>query len=329
MKKKNEIIETEAEEGPRDEFEKALDEFGEITENSGVIINGRIYRFLEPTETVRQPTEFVGKVDRFVDEDFVGRNFGSGRYKIRYVIKGDGRPTVDKTFIFSVGKEYDKYVIQKPSSEPPRVPDAQGAQNARGGSILSFLDNISAEKITACIAAVEALKRVFMPKPAPAPNWEKLVEVLAANRPAQTVSDAIVLKAMDTMNAPKPSASITEHLKELKAIKEALKDEEREEEEEEEEEEKDGDEMNLILKTALKYLPILLQKNNGNYQAVGQEAAQNPVISELVKNDPDVARAFLDSVKDKYGIDAAHKIAAGFNYEYSPEESGAEAGANV
>ena len=309
MRKKNETIETEAEEVPRDEFEKALDEFGEITENSGVIINGRIYRFLEPTETVRQPTEFVGKVDRFVDEDFVGRNFGSGRYKIRYVIKGDGRPTVDKTFIFSVGKEYDKYVIEKPSSEPPRVPDANGAQNARSGSILSFLDNISAEKITACVAAVEALKRVFMPTPTPAPNWEKLIEVLAANRPAQTVSDAIVLKAMDTMNAPKPSASIADHLKELKAIKEALKEEEREEEEDEEE---DGDEMNVFLKKALEYLPLLLQKNGGDYKAVGAAAAGNPFVKSLIENDPELQQMFIKKAVQEYGPENAAQLAEGF-----------------
>lgn len=317
MRKKNETIETEAEEGPRDEFEKALDEFGEITENSGVIINGRIYRFLEPTETVRQPTEFVGKVDRFVDEDFVGRNFGSGRYKIRYVIKGDGRPTVDKTFIFSVGKEYDKYVIDKPSSEPPRVPDAQSAQNARGGSILSFLDNISAEKITACVAAVEALKRVFMPAPAPAPNWEKLIEVLAANRPAQTVSDAIVLKAMDTMNAPKPSASIAEHLKELKAIKEALKEEEREEEEEEEE--KDGDEMKGLFKTALEYIPLLLQKNNGDYKAVGAEAAGIPFVKSLIAKDPELQQMFLEKAVQEYGPENAAQLAEGFGITLDPK----------
>lgn len=317
MKKKNETIETEAEEGPRDEFEKALDEFGEITENSGVIINGRIYRFLEPTETVRQPTEFVGKVDRFVDEDYVGRNFGSGRYKIRYVIKGDGRPTVDKTFIFSVGKEYDKYVIEKPSSEPPLVPDAQGAQNARSGSILSFLDNISAEKITACVAAVEALKRVFMPTPAPAPNWEKLIEVLAANRPAQTVSDAIVLKAMDTMNAPKPSASIADQLKELKAIKEALKEEEREEEEEEEE--KDGDEMNGLLKTALEYLPLLLQKNGGDYKAVGAEAAGIPFVKSLIAKDPELQQMFLEKAVQEYGAENAAQLAEGFGIPLDPK----------
>lgn len=318
MRKKTETIETEAEEGPRDEFEKALDEFGEITENSGVIINGRIYRFLEPTETVRQPTEFVGKVDRFVDEDFVGRNFGSGRYKIRYVIKGDGRPTVDKTFIFSVGKEYDKYVIEKPSSsEPPRVPDAQSAQNARSGSILSFLDNISAEKITACVAAVEALKRVFMPAPAPAPNWEKLIEVLAANRPAQTVSDAIVLKAMDTMNAPKPSASIADQLKELKAIKEALKEEEREEEEEEEE--KDGDEMNDLLKTALEYLPLLLQKNGGDYKAVGAEAAGIPFVKSLIAKDPELQQMFLEKAVQEYGAENAAALAEGFGITLDPK----------
>ena len=317
MRKKNETIETEAEEGPRDEFEKALDEFGEITENSGVIINGRIYRFLEPTETVRQPTEFVGKVDRFVDEDFVGRNFGSGRYKIRYVIKGDGRPTVDKTFIFSVGKEYDKYVIEKPSSsEPPRVPDAQSAQNARSGSILSFLDNISAEKITACVAAVEALKRIFMPVPAAAPNWEKLIEVLAANRPAQTVSEAIVLKAMDTMNAPKPSASIAEHLKELKAIKEALKEEEREEEEEEEE---DGDEMNVFLKKALEYLPLLLQKNGGDYKAVGAEAAGNPFVKSLIENDPELQQMFIQKAVKEYGPENAAALAEGFGITLDPK----------
>ena len=98
---------------------QALDEFDELVENGGVTVNGRIYRCLPPNEKgFAQPTELCGKVDHFVDEDVVGRTFGSGKYKVRYIIKDADGNKEEKNFIFTVGKEYDKFV--KPS-EPSRA----------------------------------------------------------------------------------------------------------------------------------------------------------------------------------------------------------------
>ena len=132
MRKRN----TQLEDGEEIAEEKkglaqALEEFDELVENGGVTVTGRIYRCLPPQEKgFAQPTELCGKVDHFVDEDFVGRTFGSGKYKVRYIIKDADGNKEEKNFIFTVGKEYDAFL--KPS-EPSRAPEVAQTQPARGG----------------------------------------------------------------------------------------------------------------------------------------------------------------------------------------------------
>lgn len=310
--RKKEIIDAENVDSKTD-IDKVLDEFSELAENGGVTINGRIYRVLLSNDNVRQPTEFVGKVDRFVDEDFVGKNYGSGKYKIRYIIKADGKETVEKNFIFTVGKEYDKFVQKPSNNETPRGPEvAVNTQTPRGGFLENLLNGLTPEKITAYSLAVKTLKEFFAPPPPPpSPDWAQIIALLTSknNEPKQALSDTIVLSAMETLKQQNRQPSILEQMRELKKIKEELgtaNDEGNDEEE--------GETMNVLLKTALEYLPQLLQKNNNNFQAVGVQAAEIPLVKNLVANDPELAQTFFEKAREKYGLENAKKLALGFGF---------------
>lgn len=311
--RKKEIIDAENVDAKTD-IDKVLDEFSELAENGGVTINGRIYRVLLSNDNVRQPTEFVGKVDRFVDEDFVGKNYGSGKYKIRYIIKADGKETVEKNFIFTVGKEYDKFVQKPSNNETPRGPEvAANTQTPRGGFLENLLNGLTPEKITAYSLAVKTLKEFFAPPPPPpSPDWAQIIALLTSknNEPKQALSDTIVLSAMETLKQQNRQPSILEQMRELKKIKEELGTANNEESDEEEE----GETMNILLKTALEYLPQLLQKNNNNFQAVGVQAAENPLVKNLVANDPELAQTFFEKAREKYGLENAQKLALGFGF---------------
>lgn len=311
--RKKEIIDAENVDTKTD-IDKVLDEFSELAENGGVTINGRIYRVLLSNDNVRQPTEFVGKVDHFVDEDFVGQNYGSGKYKIRYIIKADGKETVDKNVIFTVGKEYDKFVQKPSNNETPRGPEvAANTQTPRGGFLENLLNGLTPEKITAYSLAVKTLKEFFAPPPPPpSPDWAQIIALLTSknNEPKQALSDTIVLSAMETLKQHNRQPSILEQMRELKKIKEELGTANNEENDDEEE----GETMNVLLKTALEYLPQLLQKNNNNFQAVGVQASENPLVKNLVENDPELAQTFFEKAREKYGLENAKNLAKGFGY---------------
>lgn len=317
--RKKEIIDAENVDSKTD-IDKVLDEFSELAENGGVTINGRIYRVLLSNDNVRQPTEFVGKVDHFVDEDFVGQNYGSGKYKIRYIIKADGKETVDKNVIFTVGKEYDKFVQKPSNNEPPRGPEVSvSTQTQRGGFLENLLNGLTPEKITAYSLAVKTLKEFFSPPPPPpSPDWAQIIALLTSknNEPKQALSDTIVLSAMETLKQQNRQPSILEQMRELKKIKEELGTANNEENDEEE-----GETMNVLLKTALEYLPQLLQKNNNNFQAVGVQAAENPLVKNLVANDPELAQTFFEKAREKYGLENAKKLALGFGFNLQDAEN--------
>lgn len=333
MRKRNTQTENEDEivEG-KNELEQALEEFDELVENGGVTVNGRIYRCLPPNEKgFAQPTELCGKVDHKVDEDFVGRTFGSGKYKVRYIIKDADGNKAEKNFIYSIGKEYDAFI--KPS-EPSRAPEGAQPQNARGGFLENIFNELTPEKVTVCTLALEGLKKIFAPPPPPPqPDWAALLQILTAtNKDAKpALSDTIVLAAMDSMKEKQKQPSFLEQYREMKELERELKDGESSEGEgDEDDEEENGETMNVIMKMAMEYLPQLLQKNNNNFQAVGAEAAENAYIKNLVSSDPQLAWTFFKAAKQKYGLENAQKLALGFgiNLNDAPQEKGAEGAEN-
>lgn len=306
------------------ELEQALEALKDLQENGGVTISGRIYRILSPADQIgKQSTELVGKVDEFVDDDFVGKNFGPGRYKVRFMVKApDETKAQEQILIFTVGKEYEKY---KPSTrEAPRDPEAVTAQTPRGGFLEQFLNGMTPDKMTAFSLAFKTIKEIFAPPPPPpAPDWSDLLKVILATREPQkpAMSDTIVLAAMDNLKHQQKAPSILDQLRQLKEIKEELKEDINSEKEDQEE---DGENMNLLLKSALEYLPLLLQKNNNNFQAVGQQAAENPLVKNLVANDPELAQVFFEKAREKYGVENAKNLAHGFGLEMDikPDEIG-------
>lgn len=311
---------------------QALEEFDELVENGGVTVTGRIYRCLPPQEKgFAQPTELCGKVDHFVDEDFVGRTFGSGKYKVRYIIKDADGNKEEKNFIFTVGKEYDAFI--KPS-EPSRAPEVAQTQPARGGFLEKILNELTPEKVTVCTLALEGLKKIFAPPPPPPqPDWAALLQILTATnkdtKPA--LSDTIVLAAMDSMKEKQKQPSFLEQYREMKELERELKDGASSEgEDDEDNEEENGETMNTLLNMAMSYLPQLLQKNNNNFQATGAEVAENAYIKNLVSTDPQLAMSFFKAAKAKYGIENAQKLALGFgiNLKDAPQENGAEGAEN-
>lgn len=330
MRKRN----TQPEDGEEIAEEKkglaqALEEFDELVENGGVTVTGRIYRCLPPQEKgFAQPTELCGKVDHFVDEDFVGRTFGSGKYKVRYIIKDADGNKEEKNFIFTVGKEYDAFL--KPS-EPPRAPEGAQPQPARGGFLEKILNDLTPEKVTVCTLALEGLKKIFAPPPPPPqPDWAALLQILTAtNKDAKpALSDTIVLAAMDSMKEKQKQPSFLEQYREMKELERELKDGASSEGEgDEDDDEENGETMNAILKMAMAYLPQLLQKNNNNFQATGAEAAENAYIKNLVSSDPQLALTFFEKAKQKYGLENAQKLALGFGYnltDNTPKVDGGE-----
>ena len=310
---------------------QALEEFDELVENGGVTVTGRIYRCLPPQEKgFAQPTELCGKVDHFVDEDFVGRTFGSGKYKVRYIIKDADGNKEEKNFIFTVGKEYDAFV--KPS-EPSRAPEVAQTQPARGGFLEEIFNMLTPDKVAACTLVFKGLKKIFEPPPPPPqPDWAAILQILnATNKDAKpTLSDTIVLAAMDSMKEKQKQPSFLEQYREMKELEKELKDGASSEGEGDEDDDENGETMNTIIKMAMAYLPQLLQKNNNNFQAVGAEAAENAAIKNLVSSDPQLAWTFFKAAKQKYGLENAQKLALGFgiNLNDAPQENGEEGAEN-
>lgn len=308
-----EALGSQENEKPETEYERALEELESMSENGGVTISGRIYRLLSPVEQVsgRPARELVGKVDKFVDDDYIGRKFGSGRYCVRYNVKRDGETKgKEKTFIYTISKEYDKFV--KPSIDQAREPEAiTPAHNSRAGLLDNFFGSLTVDKITALSLAAKTLKEIFAPPPPPAPDLVGLLQVFAGMREQKpALSDTIVLSAMENLKQQQKQPTILEQIRDLKQIKEELKDDLDDDNDDE------GDSnMNILVKSALEYLPILLQQNNNNFNAVGAQAKAIPFVSNIIRKDPELAQIFFEKARDEYGLENAKELAKGFGFE--------------
>ena len=310
-----------------------LDQIADNQENGGYLISGRIYRFLYPDDPQgRQTTELVGKVDNFVDEDYVGRLYGSGKYKIRYNIKNGDRPddpTVKKVLIYQVGKEYDKFVTRaEVEDREATARENYAVRQKTAGPLDSIFGTLTPEKITAWALAIKTVKEVFAPPPPP--DFSGLLQAVlsAQKQPAPALSDSIVLSAMDALRAKNEPPDVLEQIVKLKRVKDALKDEAADEDEGGKPGKIDGESMNLLIKTGLQLLGGMLEKNHQNYEAVGRAAAQMPYIKNLVADDPDLAQDFFEAARDKYGLDGARKLAAGFGIKIDEAPGQIEDAAN-
>ena len=296
--KLNEPQDVPAVEDEQDFFDEVLADFDD---EDGVEIEGKIYRKTKPEDSIgRMSFEAIAKVCEKVDEDWIGRHFGSGNYFIKWTFrKGDRKELRQKHY--SIGAEYDKFVKPSAPAVSGTVPGVSGLD--LGG----LFGSLTVEKIAAIGSAIKLVKDIFAPPPPPAPvDLTKLLEIIATNSNKQSVSDAIVIESMRAMKNTQPPQTLAQQIADFKALKETFKDEFTTDSTE------GGDEMNFLLEKAIEYLPLLLQKKNNDFRAVGAEARENPLIKSVISSNPELTQKFFEQARAQYGDAAVQQLAAGF-----------------
>ena len=285
---------------------EVIDDFADLENQKEVY--GRIYRIISPLESVGRPArEFVGKVEERVDEDYIGRIFGPGRYNIHYRVTRSDGSKFERDETFNIGQEYAK-------KDGPQQPVKQAAPATLGGLDLgAVLGGLTVEKITAIGAGLKLIKDFLAPPPPPpAVDVAKLLEIFAANNRPQPVSDALLIQAMQSLQKTNTPPSLIQQMRELKEIKETLKDETADETDGE------GGQMSILLEQAFKYLPSLLAANKNNFQATGAQARELPMVAGLIRNNPDLAQEFIERAALTYGRENAESLARGFGLQLTP-----------
>lgn len=301
-------------EEPR-EITSAFDDF-QIGLTGAEEISGRIYRLYPLDKTGGRPmTEFVGRVEEKVDEDFIGREFGPGSYRVIYRIKRAGEPAETKQFNVNIGAEYAKF--RKGPETAPEATKTAAPVLGGGFDLGGLLGSLTNAKIAAIGIALKQLKEFLAPPPPtqPAVDLTRLLEIMLSNNKQQSVSDAILIKAMDGMQKQAAAPSVIEQLRQMKEIKEVFS------EELENENQGDNDEMDFLINKAFQILPGLLAKKNNDYRAVGQEVSNNSFINGLIQDNPELAGRFFEEAIKKYGVENAQKLAAGFGYNIAPQQT--------
>lgn len=292
------------------------DDFDDLKNQKEVY--GRIYRITSPVESVGRPaSEFVGKVAERVDEDYIGRYFGPGRYKIDWrITKSDGTKE-KRNEIFNIGSEYAEiYAAEqaKKAKKAETVAPTPAAPSTLGGLDLGgILGGLTVDKITAIGAGLKLIKDFLAPPPPPpAVDVAKLLEIFAANNRPQPVSDALLIQAMQSLQKTNTPPSLLQQMRELKEIKETLKDETADETDGE------GGQMSFLLEQAFKYLPSLLAANKQDFRATGAQARELPMVAGIIRNNPDLATEFINRAAQQYGRENAQQLAAGFGLQLTP-----------
>lgn len=281
------------------------DDFADLENQKEVY--GRIYRIISPLESVGRPArEFVGKVEERVDEDYIGRIFGPGRYNIHYRVTRSDGSKFERDETFNIGQEYAK-------KDAPQAPVKQAAAATFGGLDLgAVLGGLTVEKITAIGAAVKMFRDFIAPPQQPQIDVTKLLEIIAANNRPQSISDAVLIQAMQSLQKQNTPPSLLQQMRELKEIKETLKDETADETDGE------GGQMSFLIEQAFKYLPSLLAANKNNFQATGAQVRENPMVAGLIRNNPDLAQEFIERAALTYGRENAESLARGFGLQLTP-----------
>lgn len=288
--------------------EEFLEKFDEEL-NDTPEVEGKVYRIIQPDGAGRETRECVGKVFELVDDDYLGRKFGGGLYVVRYKIT------------LSSGKIERRDKRYRISTTYNQKTDSAQTNGDSFAMLSGILGGLSVEKIAVFSAAVEAMKKIFAPPPPP-PQIDvvKLLDVLTRNQQAAApspVSDQIAMKALEQMNKPVKVPTLAEQMKQFKEMQEMFNQapqvvEGDEENDEEGDEEEEGDDMEFIIKQALKLFPAFLEKNGGDYAKAGAAAAANPVISNIIGSDPELLAKFKAVAAQQYGAENAEALAKGF-----------------
>ena len=297
-----------------DELEQEIESTGEESRD----LSARVYRMIQAGngQTIN---EYCHTFYEKVNEQMIGDNFGAGKYVVLYTYKDREGKRKQTSRRVNIAREFGSPRIPNTTEEKTAAQAAQTQTNAVP-TLAGFLGGMDAAKIaasvTAIVAAVKGIKEILTP-PAPPPQKEidfiKLIEVLNAARgnSAPSIGDAVIMKALDMQKPAAPQKTIVEQLTELKQAKEIIKDSI------DETDENGGDDMKSIIKIGLQMLPGLLAAHGGNYQQAGAAAKNIPAVTDLLKNDSEIATEFINAVAAKYGDNAAEQLADGFGYEWT------------
>lgn len=318
-KKQNEIIEP---------LDTTIDEIEEAINAAGGYANAnlvcRVYREISRAENGKIIRAFCGKFDTVLDEQDVGDAFGPGKYCLQFTWRVNGERK-DTTRIYNIGQEFAKpekaeegaagAAVGTPNAPAVIAPQA----NAAGGLLGNLLGNLTAEKVTAGLALLDAVKKFLAPPPAP--DYTPLFKMMLDNR-GQTVGDAVVIEALKQANKPAaPAPTVMEQINNLKAVRDAFAGDFAGGEQST----RGSDKMDTLIEMGLKLLPDLLAKHNNNYKAVGAEVAQMHFVQNLIKSDPNLTNDFFAVAAEKYGKDAAMQLANGFGVQIDfPEGDAAQ-----
>lgn len=283
----------------------------------------RVYRIIETGGKTKQ--EYCGVFEKVVNESDVAENFGGGDYSVKFSWR-DSEGRQETTRVYNISKDIFK-PIEKSSEEGPAgtvagtpaapapVPTAAPA----GGMLGGLLGNLTAEKVTAGLALLDALKKFLAPPPPP--DYTPFFKMMLENNRGQTVGDAVVIEALKQANKPAaPAPTVMEQINNLKAVRDAFAGDFAGGETQT----RGSDKMSYFIDKALEILPDMLAKHQNNYKAVGAEAAKNTMVQALIKNDPALTQEFFNAAVQTYGPAAAKQLADGFGITLNIEEPPAE-----
>lgn len=300
-KTEEEIVNGEPQdEAPRESLSERLQA---LCLDDGAELHARIYRVQKSANG--RGRVFVGALDDYADEEYIAEEYGGGQYCVNYTWKENGR-TRATTTSFIIADDYGN----------------GKAAPVENKSLFSriFGEGLSKADLIAGIDLLKTVREVLAP-PQPQIDLPALITALNTNK-GPSVSDSVLVAAMDSLKAQSNKNSISQQIQDLKALKELTGDNNAAAGEEEEKE--GADDMDFIIKTGLKLLPELLQKNNGNYQAAGEEARKNATVNALLLENKDLAQKFFEAAAKKYGDAAAMQLAEGFGFNITREQPAAQ-----
>lgn len=312
--------------GVVDDIRDLIDDAGA---NAGLKI--RVFRKVRTAGNSKVILAFCGGFERMIDMQDVGENFGPGEYQINFRWRDKTGTRQETTRSWIIGQEFSKYTCDTSSEEgaagtlagtpgtPAAIPAPAPAPAPAGGLLGSLVGNLNAEKITAGLAILDAVKKFLAPPPPP--DYTKLFEIMLANQKGQTVGDAVVIEAIKQANKPAPPVpTVMDQINNLKAVRDAFAGDFAGGEQKE----RGSDKMDYFIEKGLQILPELLKKHNNNYAAAGAEAASNTVVKALIASDPELTQKFFKVAIANYGPVAAKQLAAGFGMELDITDDGAQ-----
>lgn len=297
-KTEEEIVNPEQiqDEGPRETLAERLEA---LCLDDGAELHARIYRVQKAANG--KGRVFVGALDDYADEEYIAEQYGGGTYLICYTWKENGR-TQRTTTQMTIAEEYGR----------------EKAAPVENKSLFAriFGEGFSSDDLAAGIGFLKTVRDLIAP-PQPQIDIPALITALNSNK-GPSVSDSVMIAAMDSLKAQNNKNSISQQIQDLKALKELTGDSSGVLGGDDEEE--GADNMDFLIKTGLKLLPDLLQAKNGNFQAAGEEARKNATINALLLENHDLAQKFFEAAAAKYGDAAAQQLAEGFGFNITRQQ---------